>query len=152
MARQPGDSKRPRSVEFRAGNAPADVPALARGAFAQLANRGELAELVYDSLAGGQTSPERFWLVFQHSSAQLQLCVTRNEQGCDLRVRMDPTAAFRVELELEGAELALVQSATRGEVAFRAVPSGVMRLVLLREGNPVPIHSDWFLLGSGPTE
>lgn len=152
MAGEPGDSKLRRSVGSGTDDTLADVSARARDAFAQLAKRGELAELVYDSLAGGHTARERFWLIFQHPSAQLQLCVTRNERGCDLRVRLDPSADFRVELELEGAALALVQRATRGEVSFRAVPSGVMRLVVLREGNPVALHSDWFLLGAGTPE
>ncbi len=126
---------------------PGNVRARARAAFTQLANHGELAELVYDSLAAGQTSLACFWLVFQHSSAQLQLCAMRNGRGYDLRVHLDPPAEFRVELEVEGTALALVQRATRSEVTFPAVPSGAMRLVLLREGYAVPIHSDWFLLG-----
>ncbi len=132
----------------------ADVPdavrAQALAAYAQVSDRGEVLKLVYDSLADGATPSDRFWLVFQHASSQLQLSITATDSGWDLSGRLDPPDQLRAELELDGSELALVAQPKEGDVTFRAVVPGVMRLVLTRRGEPRQLRTDWFLLGARP--
>jgi hypothetical protein len=147
--RQPSDLRD--GAEVRDG---ADVPdavrAQALAAYAQVSDRGELLKLVYDSLADDATPSDRFWLVFQHPSAQLQLSITATDSGWDLSGRLDPPDQLQAELELDGSELALVALPKDGEVTFRAVVPGVMRLVLARRGEPRQVRTDWFLLGARP--
>ncbi len=147
--RQPSDLRD--GAEVRDG---ADVPdavrAQALAAYAQVSDRGELLKLVYDSLADGATPSDRFWLVFQHPGAQLQLSITATDSGWDLSSRLDAPEQLRVELELDGSELALVAQAKEGVVVFRGVMPGVMRLVLTCRGEPRQLRTDWFLLGARP--
>jgi hypothetical protein len=128
------------------------VVSRAKGAFPGPGDDGgdgrELAELVYDSLAAGATTPDRFWLVFQHERAQLQLAITRGDDGWNLRGRLDPPWELRAELEIDPGEVALVVPAPRGELVFASVAPGRMRLVLVGTDPAPTIETDWFVLGA----
>ena len=128
---------------------PDDVVARARAVFDQLGDPGELAPLVYDSLADGATSSERFWLVFQHQHAQLQITVSPSDGGWDLLGRLDPPSEMRAEVELDHSDVALIAESSEGRFAFAAVPPGVMRIGLTDLAGARLLQTDWFLIGAG---
>jgi hypothetical protein len=129
---------------------PESVRAGARAAFRQFAAAAELAPLVYDSLGSGVTSPERFWLVFQHRTAQLQLRITPSRGGWELHGRLDPPDSLQAELEIDGSDVALVESASRGEFTLRGAPPGVIRVIVTSDPRTVLLQTDWFVLGALP--
>ena len=106
---------------------------------------------MYDSLSAGATTAERFWLVFQHSSAQLQLSVEARAGRWDLRVRVDPPSATSAELQVDGSDLGIREQSGGGAFTFRAVPPGVMRISVERPGD-ADLQTDWFLISSRPAQ
>ena len=138
----------PRHPPEPSDRVPTEVISRATAAFERPGGHHELAALVYDSLAEGATSSEHFWLVFQNRGAQLQVSVRPNDPGWDLRGRIDPPDASRVELEVDGPELAVVEIPTGGEFTFRAVPPGVIRVRLMGPGDAALLETDWFLMGA----
>jgi hypothetical protein len=50
----------------------------------------------------------------------------------------------RVELELEGEEVALVVPAPRGDFAFDRIPHGLKRVILVGPPGSEPVRTDWF--------
>ena len=150
MAREPdGDNELQRLKRGQDAPIVASVRARARTAFAQFAENAELAELVYDSLTDGGSGADRFWLVFQHRDVQIQLSVRAVDRAWDMRARLDPPAGTRAELQLDDAEIALVETGNDGDFTFRGVTPGVMRLVIAGSATSAPLHTDWFVLGRG---
>ena len=145
MPNEPGDA----APDAAPDRAPGAVVSHAHAAFDDLDAAGEqLAPLVYDSLTAGATAADGFWLVFQHPHAQLQVSVRANGTASDLHGRVDPPEAMGAVLEIDGAEVALVEHASQGSFTFRAVPAGVMRLAITGIGGSPLLHTDWFVLGA----
>ena len=94
--------------------------------------------------------PERFWLVFQHRTAQLQLRITPSRGGWELHGRLDPPDSLQAELEIDGSDVALVESASRGEFTLRGAPPGVIRVIVTSDPRTVLLQTDWFVLGALP--
>jgi hypothetical protein len=124
--------------------------ARARAAFTQFAESAELAPLVYDSLTDGTSDADHFWLVFQHRGAQVQLSVRAVDRAWGLRARIDPPIGTRAELQMDGSEIALIETGADGDFTFRGITPGVMRLVIAGSARNALLHTDWFVLGPGP--
>jgi hypothetical protein len=148
-ANEPGDAHQRPTRPALTDPIPDDVLARARAVFEQLAAPGDLAPLVYDSLAEGATGAGRFWLVFQHETAQLQLSITPRGNDFQVHGRIDPRdTSSRAELEIDHTEHAIVVPVRNGEFAFDAVAPGVMRVRLADPDGEPRLHTDWFLIGA----
>jgi hypothetical protein len=142
-----GMSDRRRS---RRGNAPPDahdevpeeVVTQAKDAFGQRTT-GEVVTLVFDSLVDEPNPGMEYRLRFEHPREHVELVVSRTNGECTLQGHVDP-ALLRVELELEGTGIALVDEATTGTFAFAYVPRGLTRIILVGPEGSEPLHTDWF--------
>ena len=142
-----GMSDRRRS---RRGNAPPDahdevpeaVVAQAKAAFGER-TRGEVVTLVFDSLVDEPDTRKGYRLRFEHPRERVELVVSTTNGECTLQGHVEP-ALLRVELELEGTGIALVEEATTGTFGFAHVPRGLTRMILVGSGGSEPLHTDWF--------
>ncbi len=121
---------------------PAAVLAQAKAAFRRRL-AGELATLVFDSVVDDVSSSAEHRLRFEHPHEQVEVLVLPTDGECNLRGRVEP-APVLVELELEGADVALVVEAPTGDFAFDRVPRGLKRMILVGPPGSEPVHTDWF--------
>jgi hypothetical protein len=121
---------------------PDAVVARAKAAFRQRTG-GDVATLVFDSLVDEPTGADEQRLRFEHPRERVEVLVSTADGECSLRGRAEP-APLRVELELEGQEVALVEEATSGDFAFDRVPHGLKRMILVGPPGSEPVHTDWF--------
>jgi hypothetical protein len=121
---------------------PDEVVKQAKGAF-QRRTGGELAVLVYDSLVDERAPEAEHRLRFEHPHEHVEVIVSRTNGECTLRGRVD-RAPVRIELEMEGTDVALVEEAADGEFAFGSVPHGLKRIVLIAPDGTDPVRTDWF--------
>jgi hypothetical protein len=127
-----------------AGDAvPEGVVARAKAAYGHRST-APVAALVFDSADQDDASEERV-LCFEHGgAARVELWVAQDGDRRSLRGRVHPPPA-RVELELEGAGVTLVDAAPRAAFGFEGVPHGVMRLHLVGRRGVDAVPTEWFL-------
>jgi hypothetical protein len=121
---------------------PGDVIARAKAAYGRRPE-DPLAMIVSDARDRHAPGRERR-LRFVHPLVCVELCVmTAGEHRCVLRGCAEPPQ-LRVELELEGSPLTVVEDATAGSFVVEAVPRGVMRLGLVPHDG-ARVTTEWFL-------
>jgi hypothetical protein len=121
---------------------PDAVVADAKAAFRYRSNR-EVAVLVFDSLVDGRAEANEHLLRFEHPSQRVELIISVTDGECALRGHVDP-APLRVELEMKGSEVALVEDAASGDFSFDRVPHGLKRMILVGLPGSEPVQTDWF--------
>jgi len=127
-----------------AGDAvPEGVVARAKAAYGRRST-APVAALVFDSADHDDASEERT-MCFEHGEAvRVELWVGQDGGRRSLRGQVQPPPG-RVELELGGAGVTLVDAAPSGAFAFDGVPHGVMRLHLVGRRGVDPVPTEWFL-------
>jgi hypothetical protein len=120
---------------------PDEVVNQAKAAFRRRTG-GEVAALMFDSLVDEPAPHAEHRLRFEHPREYLEVVVSGTDRGCTLRGRVEP-APVRVELEMDGTDVALVEEAADGDFAFRDVPHGLKRMILTAPGTD-PVRTDWF--------
>jgi hypothetical protein len=121
---------------------PEAVVTQAKAAFGQR-TIGEVVTLVFDSLVDEPNPSMENRLRFEHPRQHVELVVSRTNGESTLQGHVEP-ALLRVELELEGTDMALVDKATTGTFAFAHVPPGLKRMILVGPEGSEPLHTDWF--------
>ncbi len=128
----------------------ADIPAedppgyvVERAKAAHAAPAAELAQLVFDSLIDGESSPEDHRLRFEHPDLRVELRVQARPEGTEISGRVDP-AADKVVLHIRSAGVALVSRSMDGRFTLGRAPHGLVRLSVEREGPARLVWTDWF--------
>lgn len=138
--------RRRSSGQRRMSDAPDQVPdevvAQAKSAFQQRA-RGEVAVLVFDSVIDESTPNTEQRLRFEHPRMRVEAFVSPTNGECVIRGRVEP-APVRVELEIEGRDVALVEDARSGNFVFPRVPRVLSRMILIGPDGSEPVYTDWF--------
>ena len=120
---------------------PDEVVNQAKAAFRRRTG-GEVAALMFDSLVDEPAPHAEHRLRFEHPHEHVEVVVSGTDRECTLRGRVEP-APVRVELEMDGTDVALVEEAADGDFAFRDVPHGLKRMILTAPGTD-PVRTDWF--------
>jgi hypothetical protein len=134
--------------------APEELVDRAKGLFAKRA-KGELAELVFDSLVDGDDTAAGHDLRFEHPGLAIEIHVSAAPPRSHLTAYVTPAAVVRAELEFAAGESALPDAVSSpvgarsvdnadGVLTFSTLPHGVVRLRLIRAEPTAPIHTDWF--------
>jgi len=122
---------------------PEEVVAAARAAFGPL-EPGELAVVTFDSLVDEDDAPEDHRLRFEHPALQVDLRLSVHAGGASLSGHLTPSGPARVELDLEGADLAFVDNSSDGSFTFGPVGHGLLRLLVTAAGSATTVRTDWF--------
>jgi hypothetical protein len=122
---------------------PDTVVEQAKRAYGRRRMGSDLATLVFDSWVDEPAAAGEQWLRFEHPCEHVEVLVSPVNGECCLRGRAEPPPV-RVELELEGEDVALVEEATGGDFAFDRVPHGLKRIIFVGPPGSDPVHTDWF--------
>ncbi len=120
---------------------PDSVVQRAKDAFERRAP-GDLAAMVFDSAIDDPARVGGRLMRFEHPGGWVEIVVNAVSGDFAIRGRASP-APHRVELEPEGRDVALVSEVGEGTFEFPAVPSGLVRLLLIGPPASPPVHTDW---------
>jgi hypothetical protein len=121
---------------------PEPVVERAKSAFQHRAE-GDLAPLVFDSLLDATGTEDEHRMRFEHPSGNIEVQVSMTGEACTVRGRSG-LAPARIELELEGSDVALVSETATGEFTFDSVPRGTKRIIVAGASAPTAVYTDWF--------
>ena len=137
--------RRARSTGLPRPGVPDDVVARAKTAFGRRIVGGVLAELVSDSLDDEPSHRRDRRLQFRYGSGRVEIVVTRTDGDYRVSGVVHP-APERAELEVEGHDVAIIQTASSGSFTFEHVPPAVVRIRLVGAFGAPVVHTDWFRL------
>jgi hypothetical protein len=136
-------SVQPDSTDRAPNDVPDHITAQARATFDRPAP-GELATLAFDSLLDEGAPAADHRLRFEHPALQIDVDVSAAAEDTTLTGTMRPSLPHRVELQMEGPEVSLVNDAAEGIFHFDHVPHGLVRLWLTGSPQTPAIRTDWF--------
>jgi hypothetical protein len=124
---------------------PHSVVTEAKAAFKHRA-RGQIANIVFDSLVDEGAPADDYRLRFEHARVQIELHISTGGDDTTMTGTVLGRAAAKVALELKGSEIALVTEVEDGSFRFGPVAHGLMRLAIEEAEGTETVTTDWFRL------